>query len=79
MVRLYDKNKRHQMVRELKSLYANIISISSLEISTGKCKHLVAFYDAYTDPEKGTVSIALEYMNTGSLEVQFYLHLPFRQ
>lgn len=29
MVRLYDKNKRHQMVRELKSLYANIVSIGS--------------------------------------------------
>ena len=33
------------------------------------CKELVAFYDAYTNPEKGTVSIVLEYMDGGSLEV----------
>lgn len=32
------------------------------------CRNLVSFYDAYTNPDKGTVSIVLEYMDAGSLE-----------
>lgn len=78
VVRIYDKDKRRQMVRELKSLYANLIRLSDDEHevehdwprsrSKTSCTELVAFYDAYTNPEKGTVSIVLEYMDGGSLE-----------
>lgn len=55
------------MVRELKSLYANFVSITD-PMSKAACEELVIFYDAYTNPEIGSVSIVLEYMDGGSLE-----------
>ncbi|KAH9149059.1 hypothetical protein AeRB84_005484 [Aphanomyces euteiches] len=67
VIRVYDQKKRHQMLRELKSLYANFVSLND----TGKsaaCQDLVMFYNAYTNPEIGSVSIVLEYMDGGSLE-----------
>ncbi|CAM9420136.1 unnamed protein product, partial [Heterosigma akashiwo] len=30
--------------------------------------HIVAFYDAYTEPARGSVMLVLEYMNAGTLE-----------
>ncbi|CAK4716622.1 unnamed protein product [Aphanomyces euteiches] len=69
VIRVYDQKKRHQMLRELKSLYANFVSLND----TGKsaaCQDLVMFYDAYTNPEIGSVSIVLEYMDGGSLELE---------
>ncbi|TMW68083.1 hypothetical protein Poli38472_007755 [Pythium oligandrum] len=67
VIRVYDKKKRHQMVRELKSLYANYVPITETKTSAA-CDELVVFYDAYTNPEIGSVSIVLEYMDGGSLE-----------
>ncbi|KAF0684642.1 Aste57867_23362 [Aphanomyces stellatus] len=67
VIRVYDQKKRHQMLRELKSLCSNFVSLKD----TGKaaaCQDLVMFYDAYTNPEIGSVSIVLEYMDGGSLE-----------
>ncbi|CEG49339.1 serine threonine protein kinase [Plasmopara halstedii] len=75
VIRVYDQQKRHQMVRELKSLYVNFVplatatfSSTSVETKQAACEELVVFYDAYTNPETGSVSIVLEYMDGGSLE-----------
>lgn len=34
-----------------------------------KCPHVIAFYDAYTDPDNHSVSMVLEFMNGGTLQV----------
>uniref|UniRef100_K3W5N2 mitogen-activated protein kinase kinase n=1 Tax=Globisporangium ultimum (strain ATCC 200006 / CBS 805.95 / DAOM BR144) TaxID=431595 RepID=K3W5N2_GLOUD len=67
VIRVYDQKKRHQMVRELKSLYVNFVPIND-SCNKAACDELVVFYDAYTNPEIGSVSIVLEFMNGGSLE-----------
>ncbi|POM61390.1 Serine/threonine protein Kinase [Phytophthora palmivora] len=78
VIRVYDQQKRHQMVRELKSLYVNFVplatatfpstSAATSSAAQAACEELVVFYDAYTNPEVGSVSIILEYMDGGSLE-----------
>lgn len=67
VIRVFDQKKRHQMVRELKSLYVNFVAINDTT-SRAACDELVVFYDAYTNPEIGSVSIVLEFMDLGSLE-----------
>ncbi|RHY02240.1 hypothetical protein DYB36_010025 [Aphanomyces astaci] len=66
--------KRHQMLRELKSLYANFVSLHETAGRGAACQDLVMFYDAFTNPEIGSVSIVLEYMDGGSLEGLAFLH-----
>ncbi|CAI5741395.1 unnamed protein product [Peronospora destructor] len=78
VIRVYDQTKRHQMVRELKSLYVNFVplaiatfpstSAATSSATQAACAELIVFYDAYTNPEVGSVSIILEYMDGGSLE-----------
>uniref|UniRef100_A0AAV1UNV8 Serine/threonine protein kinase n=1 Tax=Peronospora matthiolae TaxID=2874970 RepID=A0AAV1UNV8_9STRA len=78
IIRVHDQKKRHQMVRELKSLYVNFVPLASAafpstsaatsSVARAACEELVIFYDAYTNPELGSVSIVLEYMDGGSLE-----------
>ncbi|KAE9021922.1 hypothetical protein PR003_g13988 [Phytophthora rubi] len=75
VIRVYDQKKRHQMVRELKSLYVNFVPLATAAVSStadttthAACEELVVFFDAYTNPEVGSVSIVLEYMDGGSLE-----------
>lgn len=34
-----------------------------------KCPHVISFYDAYTDAYSDSVSMVLEYMNGGTLQV----------
>lgn len=68
VIRVYDQQKRHQMVRELKSLYVNFVAITDADTQAAACEDLVVFYDAFTNPEAGTVSIVLEYMDGGSME-----------
>jgi len=41
----------------------------SYSLTGPKCPHVIAFYDAYTDPDSHTVSMVLEYMNSGTLQV----------
>ncbi|TYZ61597.1 hypothetical protein PybrP1_011012 [[Pythium] brassicae (nom. inval.)] len=67
VIRVFDQKKRHQMVRELKSLYVNFVAINDAD-GRAACDELVVFYDAYTNPEIGSVSIVLEFMDRGSLE-----------
>jgi mitogen-activated protein kinase kinase 3 len=67
VIRVFDQKKRHQMVRELKSLYANWAPIEDTTTKPA-CDELVVFFDAYTNPEIGSVSIVLEFMDGGSLD-----------
>jgi len=52
-INVYDKHKRHQLVNDLKALHAS------------NCEYLVQLYGAYFD--EGTVKVALECMDIGSL------------
>jgi serine/threonine protein kinase len=37
-----------------------------------RCAHIVSIYDAFTDPESGSVCLVLEFMNAGSLQVRLF-------
>ncbi|ETV78257.1 serine/threonine protein kinase, variant 1 [Aphanomyces astaci] len=76
IIRVYDQKKRHQMLRELKSLYANFVSLHETAGRGAACQDLVMFYDAFTNPEIGSVSIVLEYMDGGSLEDILHSRTP---
>ena len=69
---VFDHDKRQQMIKELKALYANLAPIDGAERSDqrkhGACPHIVAFYDAFIDPKEGNISIVVEYMDGGSLQ-----------
>ena len=70
---VYDENKREQMVKEVKALYQNLAPIDDNGTAQpGKeiapCPHIVAFFDAFIDREKGYLSMVEEYMNGGSLQ-----------
>lgn len=54
-INVFDKGKRHQMINDLRSL-----------CSSGECPFLVKFYGAMFD--EGTVKVALELMDMGSLK-----------
>jgi serine/threonine protein kinase len=74
VLRIYDEGKRHQMVREMKSLYLNVIPLATYFHSTPPapspflCTSVIGFHDAFTNAEQGTVTIVTEYMNGGSLQ-----------
>ena len=65
-IAVYEQDKRHQMIKELKALYANLAPIDQQnECSNQKrpsvtCPHIVAFYDAFMDPREGNVSIVVQ-------------------
>ena len=70
---VFDHDKRQQMIKELKALYANLAPIDEEESAErgrhgGACPHIVAFYDAFIDPKEGNISIVVEYMDGGSLQ-----------
>jgi serine/threonine protein kinase len=72
---VFEQDKRHQMVRELKALYNNLVPITGDgsttrrgSAATGVCPHIVSFYDAWANPDEGSISIAVEYMDGGSLQ-----------
>ena len=63
-IAVFDQDKRHQMVRELKALYKNLVPIAGAGSSTargsireGPCPYIVAFHDAFITPSEGNVSI----------------------
>jgi len=70
--------KRRQMLRELKIMHGmcgcDIMDDGDDEgegeddSREGKHPYIVSFYDAFTDPERGTVQMVLEYMNAGTLQ-----------
>lgn len=53
VINMFDKSKRDQLIREIKTLY------------DAECQTLVGFYGAFY--RDGAITIALEYMNGGSL------------
>lgn len=55
-IKIYEKEKRRQMLNELKAL-----------IDTPEAPGLVAFLGAFYMPENGEISLVLEYMEGGSL------------
>ncbi|KAJ0406465.1 hypothetical protein ATCC90586_000306 [Pythium insidiosum] len=68
VIRVYDQKKRHQMVRELKSLYANYMPITE-PTSNAACDELVVFYDAFTNPEAASFQQGDD--DNGALRTQF--------
>jgi hypothetical protein len=60
-INVFDKGKRHQLVNDLRSLQAHT------------CPFLVQFMGALFD--QGTVKVALEYMDMGSLKSMHKLAL----
>jgi serine/threonine protein kinase len=52
-IAIYDKSKRHQIIKELHTLYKC------------DCPHLISFHGAFF--KEGAISIALEFMDVGSL------------
>mmetsp|Transcript_2753 Transcript_2753/g.3113 ORF Transcript_2753/g.3113 Transcript_2753/m.3113 type:complete len:350 (-) Transcript_2753:2-1051(-) len=54
IISIYDKSKREQLLKEIHSLYH------------ANCPSVVSFYGAYL--QNGSINIALEYMDGGSLE-----------
>jgi serine/threonine protein kinase len=72
---VYETEKRHQMIHELKALNQNLVPISGDGSMTargglklGPCPQIVSFHDAFMNPEEGNISIILEYMDGGSLQ-----------
>lgn len=63
VVTITEKDKRKQLVRELKYLR----TLFGAE-SRGCCRSIVQLMDVVSNPRDGTVSICLEYMNSGSLQ-----------
>ena len=70
----FEKSKRRQMVKELQALCENTASLSSKSTSAAtrdannRIGSIVTFYDAYMNPEEGSVSLVEEYMSGGSLQ-----------
>jgi len=62
----FEPSKRNQLVKELRALHGNLVSIES--DSEAACPYIVAFYDAYISPTAGHLSIVMEYMDGGSLQ-----------
>ncbi|KAL3667047.1 hypothetical protein V7S43_007990 [Phytophthora oleae] len=73
VIPVFEHEKRHQLIAELKSLYNNLSALPDAETSettrqSVACPELVCLYDAYMNPNEGNVSIVVEYMDGGSLQ-----------
>ena len=67
---IFDASKRHQLQRELLSLYGNLQPIhdSTANLTPAACPHLITLHDAFMQPDRGVLSLVLEYMDGGSLQ-----------
>ncbi|KAG7382371.1 Mitogen-activated protein kinase kinase 5 [Phytophthora pseudosyringae] len=73
VIPVFEHEKRHQLIAELKSLYNNLSALPDAEVAesarqTVACPELVCLYDAFMNPNEGNVSIVVEYMDGGSLQ-----------
>lgn len=71
IIQVYDESKRHQMLRELKTLNQNLVPITEVksnEQTFSPCRDIVSFYEAFSNPSDGTVNMIVEYMDGGSLQ-----------
>ncbi|KAG6974314.1 hypothetical protein JG688_00003126 [Phytophthora aleatoria] len=73
VIPVFEHEKRHQLIAELKALYNNLSTLLDAETSESTrqsvaCPELVCLYDAFMNPNEGNVSIVVEYMDGGSLQ-----------
>ena len=80
IIPVFEEERRHQMVRELKALYTNLVPLSSTPgegrakgrggggEGKGPCPHIVSMYEAYMDKKASSVTLVVEYMDGGSLQ-----------
>ncbi|KAF4037602.1 Protein kinase domain [Phytophthora infestans] len=73
VIPVFEYEKRHQLIAELKALYNNLSTLPDTDASesarqTVACPELVCLYDAFMNPNEGNVSIVVEYMDGGSLQ-----------
>ncbi|GMF16006.1 unnamed protein product [Phytophthora lilii] len=73
VIPVFEHEKRHQLIAELKALYNNLSTLPDAEGSEAArqsvaCPELVCLYDAFMNPNEGNVSIVVEYMDGGSLQ-----------
>ncbi|OQR82905.1 serine/threonine protein kinase [Achlya hypogyna] len=69
VIPVFENEKRHQLIAEVKTLYNNMSSLTD-ESDRRKvaCPEIVCLYDAFMNPNEGNVSIVVEYMDGGSLQ-----------
>ncbi|ETV82933.1 STE/STE7 protein kinase, variant 1 [Aphanomyces astaci] len=69
VIPVFENDKRHQLIAEMKTLYNNLASLSDdAERRKVACPEIVCLYDAFMNPNEGNVSIVVEYMDGGSLQ-----------
>ncbi|DBA02435.1 TPA: hypothetical protein N0F65_008649 [Lagenidium giganteum] len=70
VIPVFENDKRHQLIAELKALYNNLSTLSDdvTERKTVACPEIVCLYDAFMNHNEGNVSIVVEYMDGGSLQ-----------
>jgi hypothetical protein len=76
VIPVFENEKRHQLIAELKALYNNLSSLSDDGTPASHdrtknnvaCPEIVCLYDAFMNPNEGNVSIVVEYMDGGSLQ-----------
>uniref|UniRef100_K3WML9 mitogen-activated protein kinase kinase n=1 Tax=Globisporangium ultimum (strain ATCC 200006 / CBS 805.95 / DAOM BR144) TaxID=431595 RepID=K3WML9_GLOUD len=70
VIPVFENEKRHQLIAELKALYNNLSTLSddAVDHKTVACPEIVCLYDAFMNPNEGNVSIVVEYMDGGSLQ-----------
>lgn len=72
-INFYDKDKRKQLLNDLKSLSA-MSTIDKQGVLSIPCPFLVNFYGGYL--EEGTVKVVLEYMDKGTLREAIKKKIP---
>ena len=77
------KDKRHQMVRELKALYENLVPLCGAgsttrrgSAATGQCPHIVSFYDAWANPDEVRVMAPLYTRHGHVMDTSWKIHTP---
>ncbi|KAF1321077.1 Ste/ste7 protein kinase, partial [Globisporangium splendens] len=70
VIPVFENEKRHQLIAELKALYNNLSTLSddAVDRKTVACPEIVCLCDAFMNPNEGNVSIVVEYMDGGSLQ-----------
>ncbi|KAF1331277.1 Ste/ste7 protein kinase, partial [Globisporangium splendens] len=70
VIPVFENEKRHQLIAELKALYNNLSTLSddAVDRKTVACPEIVCLYDAFMNPKEGNVSIVVECMDGGSLQ-----------
>lgn len=73
VIPVFENEKRHQLIAELKALYNNLSTLSDDDDAAQRarsvaCPEIVCLYDAFMNPNEGNVSIVVEYMDGGSLQ-----------